>query len=120
MSHSFYYASGLEADGWKWYDNPETIALLTPLFEEYKVDLVFSGHDHHLELLENSGVVYAICGAFGGLPDPERTYTSPSSLWYLSGEYGFVDVSVSGNQSNLIFRNSDFEVLKTFTVNKNL
>ena len=120
MSHSFYYASGLEADGWKWYDNPETIALLTPLFEEYKVDLVFSGHDHHLELLENSGVVYAICGAFGGLPDPERTYTSPSSLWYLSGEYGFVDVSLSGNQCNLIFRNSDFEVLKTFTVNKNL
>lgn len=120
MSHSFYYASGLEADGWKWHDNPETIALLTPLFEEYKVDLVFSGHDHHLELLENSGVVYAICGAFGGLPDPERTYTSPSSLWYLSGEYGFVDVSLGGNQCNLIFRNSNFEVLKTFTLNKNL
>lgn len=120
MSHGFYYASGLEMDGWKWYDNPETIALLAPLFEQYKVDLVFSGHDHHLELLQNSRVIYAICGAFGGSPDPERTYTSPSSLWYLSGEYGFVDITLSGNQCNLIFRSSDFEVLKTFTFDKNL
>jgi len=120
MSHGFYYASGVEMNGWKWYDNPETIELLTPLFEEYKVDLVFSGHDHQLELLQNSGVIYTICGAFGGLPDPERTYTSPSSLWYLSGEYGFIDITLSGNQCNLIFRSSDFEAIKTFTFDKSL
>lgn len=115
ISHGFYYASGSVVYGWKWYDNPETIERLTPIFEKYKVDLVFSGHDHHLELLQNLGVTYVICGAFGGLPDPERTYTSPSSLWYISGQYGFVDVTLNGNQCSLVFRDSGFGVLNTFT-----
>ena len=46
VGHGFYYASGSITDGWKWYDNPETINKLTPLFEKYGVDMVFSGHDH--------------------------------------------------------------------------
>jgi UDP-2,3-diacylglucosamine pyrophosphatase LpxH len=118
MSHGFYYSSGLEMHGWNWYDNPETIEQLTPLFEEYKVDLVCSGHNHHLELLENSGIIYTICGAFGGLPNPERTYTSPSSLWYRNGGYGFIDITISGNECTLIFRNPDYEAIKTYTFDK--
>lgn len=118
MSHGFYYGSGSFDNGWKWYDNPETIDRLTPIFEKYGVDLVFSGHNHQLELLQNSGVVYAICGSFGGIPDTERTYTSPSSLWYMSGLYAFIDVILDGNQCILIFRDPDFEALETFTLDK--
>ncbi len=118
VSHGFYYASGSFDDGWQWYDNPETIDALTPLFEKYGVDLVLSGHDHQMELLQQNGVTYAICGAFGGLPDAPRTYTSPASLWYVNGAYGFVDVSISGNQCNVTFRSSDNAVLKTFVINK--
>ena len=44
MSHGFYYGSGSVQDGWQWYDNPETIKAVTPLFEKYGVNLVFSGH----------------------------------------------------------------------------
>jgi UDP-2,3-diacylglucosamine pyrophosphatase LpxH len=119
MSHGFYYASGLEMNGWKWYDNYETIEQLTPIFNKYKVDVVFSGHKHSLELLQNSGIVYAVCGAFGGLPDPASTYTSPSSIWDRNGKYGFIDATLSGEQCNLIFRNYNYEVLKTYTFNKN-
>jgi UDP-2,3-diacylglucosamine pyrophosphatase LpxH len=107
LSHGFYYASGISYRGWKWFDNPETIAKLTPLFEKYKVDLVFSGHDHDLELLEHGGVRYVVCGGFGGLPDPDRTYTSPASLWYRTGGYGFTDVAIQGDEANLIFRAPD-------------
>jgi acid phosphatase type 7 len=119
LSHGFFYASGLEMNAWKWYDNPETISRLTPLFNKYKVDVVFSGHKHSLELLQNSGVVYVVCGAFGGLPDPASTYISPSSIWEKTGDYGFIDVTLNGNQCTLVFRDYHFEVLKSYTFNKN-
>ncbi len=118
MSHSFYYSSGVEANGWDWYDNHETIEQITPLFNEYGVDLVFSGHNHRLELLENSGVLYVVCGAFGGLPEPEATYISPSNVWGGSGGYGFMDVTLDKEQCTLVFRDSDFASLKTYVLNK--
>jgi predicted MPP superfamily phosphohydrolase len=118
MSHGFYYASGIYIYGWNWYDNPETISALTPLFEKYGVDLVFSGHDHIQELLQHAGVTYVITGAFGGNPDPASTYISPASLWQLAGGTGFMDVTVTGNEAALIFRNYDGSVNHTFTLVK--
>jgi acid phosphatase type 7 len=118
ISHGFYYASGSYEDGWKWYDNTETINALAPLFEKYGVDLVFSGHDHHMELLQHNSVTYIVCGAFGGLPDPLRTYISPASIWYLNEAYGFADITIKGNQGTVVFRDSNFEALETFTLEK--
>ena len=118
MNHGFYYASGSVVGSWRWYDNPETIEALTPLFETYGVNMVFSGHNHQLELLEKSGVTYVICGGFGGLPDPIRTYTSPSSLWYAGGVYGFADVTINEEEANILFRDPDNNILKSFTVPK--
>ena len=107
VGHGFYYASGSITDGWKWYDNPETINKLTPLFEKYGVDIVFSGHAHQLELLQKSGISYVICGAFGGIPDPSRQYVSPESVWYAPDDYAFMDVTINGSNANLIFRDPD-------------
>jgi acid phosphatase type 7 len=119
LSHGFYYASGIYYYGWQWYDNQETINAITPLFDEYKVDLVCSGHVHDTEMLEENGVKYAVCGAFGGLPDPGRTYTSPSSIWYSDGQYAFLDVVLDGDQCILTFRNYDFKPLYTITFDNN-
>jgi acid phosphatase type 7 len=118
MSHGFYYASGSTVHGWKWYDNPETIERLTPFFEKYGVDLVFSGHDHQMELLQNAGVTYIIAGSFGGAPDPTRTYTSPASLWYAAEKYGFADVTIKARQARITFRDPDGRELKTAVVEK--
>jgi acid phosphatase type 7 len=120
LSHGFYYASGFSYQGWKWYDNPETISRLTPLFEKYGVNLVFSGHIHDLELLEHAGVTYAVCGGFGGKLDPQRTYQSPASLWYKAGQFGFLDVTIEGNQADLTFRSPDSTVLRSFRISKGL
>jgi len=118
MGHGFYFSSGSIINGWRWYDNQETIQLLTPLFEKYGVDLVFSGHVHQLELLQKSGVTYIVCGGFGGAPEPQRTYESPSSLWYTTGEYGFVDVTVDEKEANIVFRDPDYGELKNIIIPK--
>jgi 3',5'-cyclic AMP phosphodiesterase CpdA len=116
MSHGFYYSSGSTILGWNWFDNPETISAVTPLFERYGVDVVFSGHNHSLEFLQNSGVSYVVCGGFGGNLDPPATYISPSSVWLQSGQFGFVDVTINANEATLDFRDPDSNVLKSFTV----
>jgi len=116
MSHTFYYSSGGYWGLWDWYDNQDTISRLVPLFEKYDVDLVFSGHNHHLELLQNNNVTYSICAAFGGHPDPERSYTSPASIWYLQGQAAFMDVTILPDSAKLVFRDPDNNELKSITV----
>jgi len=118
MDHSFYYASGGVWDLYPWYDDKGMIDKLTPLFEKYHVDLVFSGHNHMLELLQKNNVTYVICGAFGGLPDPERSYISPASIWYMGNQHAFMDVTVSQDTATLIFRDPDYQELKSFTVTR--
>ncbi len=118
LSHGYYYSSGFNYHGRLWADNQDTIQKLTPLFEKYKVGLVFTGHDHQLEFLQHNGVSYVTCGGFGGILDPEREYTSPASLWYLSGQFGFADVSINGDEAAVTFRSPDSKDLKSFTVKK--
>lgn len=107
MSHTFYYSSGSYMDGWAWYDNPSTIRELTPLFENHSVDLVLSGHKHHSEVLQKDGVTYVVLGAFGGVPDPEREYVSPASLWYRQGAYAFADVTIQNKTATIRILNSN-------------
>ena len=118
MSHSFYYSSGGYWEGSNCDDLKDMIATLTPLFEKYHVNLVFSGHNHLLELLQKNNVTYAICGAFGGLPSPERSYVSTPSIWYMAGQYAFMDVTVSQDTAILVFRDPDYKELKTLTVSR--
>jgi len=94
LSHCFAYASGYtEQSGIKWYDNQDVIRKLVPLFKKYDVDLVLSGHNHFMELIENDGIIYSIVGAFGSVPDVERTYITANSLWYKSHTFGYLDVT---------------------------
>ncbi|MDD5191005.1 MAG: metallophosphoesterase [Dehalococcoidales bacterium] len=116
MSHGFYYSSGYVTAGWQWYDNPATINSLTPLFEQYGVDMVFSGHNHQMEVLEKNKVTYVICGTFGGSIDPERTYLSPATKWYSVAEHAFVSVEIQGDTASLAFQNAEGNVLYSFTV----
>lgn len=118
LSHGFTYASGVESDDWRRHDNPETIARLTPLFEKYQVDMVFSGHNHQMEILAKSGVTYVLSAPFGGVPSATRTYVSPYSLWYESGQYGFADVTITGDEAVVIIRTSDGSEIHRHNVTK--
>ena len=103
---------------WPWYDDKDMIDKLVPLFEKYHVNLVFSGHNHMLELLQKNNITYVVCGAFGGLPDPERSYISPASIWYMANQSAFMDVTVSQDTATLIFRDPDYKELKSLTVSR--
>jgi len=119
MSHTFYYASGADEEGWTWYDNKDTIKTLVPLFEKYHVDLVLSGHTHDTEVLKKNGVTYGIFGTLGGIPTPERTYVSPASVWYKTNVYGFADVNIDGSTATLIVRDYNNAVLYKTDLQKN-
>ena len=118
MSHCYYYCSGGYWELWPWYDDKDMIDKLVPLFEKYHVNLVFSGHNHMLELLQKNNITYVVCGAFGGLPDPERSYISPASIWYMANQSAFMDVTVSQDTATLIFRDPDYKELKSLTVSR--
>ncbi|MFA5629604.1 MAG: metallophosphoesterase [Dehalococcoidales bacterium] len=119
LSHGFYYASGISYYGWEWFDNEETIDKITPIFNKYKVDLVCSGHAHKTEVLESNGVTYAVCGAFGGLSEPEPTYISPFSIWNSENKYAFIDITIENNECTLVFRDPDFRPLYELTIVNN-
>ena len=118
MSHCYYYCSGGYWELWPWYDDKDMIDKLVPLFEKYHVNLVFSGHNHMLELLQKNSITYVVCGAFGGLPDPDRSYISPASIWYMADQNAFMDVTVSQDTATLIFRDPDYKELKSLTVSR--
>ncbi len=118
MNHCYYYSSGTYQEMYPWFDDKNMIEKLVPLFEKYHVNLVFSGHNHQLELLQKNNITYVICGAFGGIPDPERTYISPASTWYKANQQAFMDVTVSQDTATLIFRDPDYKELKSLTVSR--
>jgi hypothetical protein len=70
--HNPPYTSGahgvFDPDDWQ---PPRTY--LVPLFEQYGVDMVFNGHDHHYEradVAQTGGVLYVVAGGGGAPGDP--------------------------------------------------
>ncbi len=108
LAHSFFYSSGIPG----WHDDPEAIAALCPIFEEYGVDLVLSGHNHYMELLRAGGVAYALIGTGGGRPDPEPTFQSPASTWFLRKVFGWLEVTVENGEARLAFKDAEGRTLR--------
>jgi hypothetical protein len=101
MEHSPVYASGSDMDGKQYYDPVAMVEQVAPLFEKYKVDLVVTGHAHHLEFLQKNGVSYAIVGGLGAPLDAAPSYHSPVSLWYLFQPPRLKSISVIRMETSL-------------------
>jgi hypothetical protein len=113
LTHCFFAASGYVDGGYPWFDHYGTLAEVSPILEKYKVDLVVSGHNHYMELLERNGVTYALVGAMGGKLDPVPTHVSPWSKWLGQGHFGWLDLDVTKAGIALGFRDYRGEVLET-------
>ena len=116
-----YYSSGYFVDGEQWWDNQEMIEEFEPLFIEHDVDLVFSGHNHHMEYLNNSGVMYNIIGGFGGHLDPDYATkdvgeAGEGSIWYHSGQHGYLDVEINGTSADITFRTPEYAVVNSYSI----
>lgn len=116
VSHCFYYSSGMLFTGEPWYDHPDTIRELTPLFEQYGVDLVISGHNHHMEVLEHNGVTYGVVGTMGA-PLDRIDYRSPASVW-LHEDHGWLDIQWTMEEAVLRFYRWDGHLLNTHRVTR--
>ncbi|HEY3449599.1 MAG TPA: metallophosphoesterase [Myxococcales bacterium] len=68
--HQGAYSSGSHGS------NATIRSLYAPLFEQYGVDIVFSGHDHDYERSTTNGVKYVVTGG-GGAP----LYSVPGETW---------------------------------------
>ena len=105
MSHCFYVSSGYidKEFNTHWYDLPSMMEKLCPIFEKYHVDLVLSGHNHLMNVLEKDGVTYAICGAMGGPLDIEDDYDSPYSKWEVNTKHGWLDMTLGSDKIALVY-----------------
>jgi 3',5'-cyclic AMP phosphodiesterase CpdA len=79
----------------------------TPLFEQYGVQLVLSGHDHDYQRSEViGGVTYVVSGAAAGTRRTgERSFTAESFSWH-----HFVDIAITGDRLVLRAVNQDARV----------
>ena len=85
---------------------------LTPLFEQYGVDVVFTGHNHNYERNEVNGVTYIVTGG-GGAPlsvmeDPELTRAAFAVTFH------FVLLEIDGNHLGATVFSSQGKILDEF------
>lgn len=96
--------------------------LLHPIFEEYGVDVVFNGHDHHYErikpIVSRGGtrpVTYIICGNGG---TPMRYSRKLDWTAYVERVFGFVLVSIDGQRMRLQAVNIHDEIIDEILLDK--
>src|SRR6056297_3115246 len=116
LTHAFLYASGYNYRGVLWGDNQAAIDDLVPLFEETGVDMVFSGHNHHMEHITTNGIEYFITGVFGCHLDEDREFTSAGSQWYNNKTHGYVDLAVGETSATVTFLDVDGEGLYRYVL----
>ncbi|MGV9200369.1 MAG: metallophosphoesterase family protein [Promethearchaeia archaeon] len=120
MSHAFFYSSGSVYGFRSWADQTDMINTFEDLFVENDVDLVFSGHNHQVEVLESKGIHYQIVGAAGAVPDKKAEIKSETSKWYMNieddSQFGFFELDINGNNATLNYRNKEFESLYNITI----
>ncbi len=98
---AFYHRPSFSS-GWYGHEGLPLVEHLHPLFVEYKVEIVFSGHDHDYERSTVDGVLYIVTGGGGApyfptddellVPVPDR---NPHREVYL-GTFHVVECSVRG------------------------
>lgn len=115
LSHSFFYASGYKDLTGKWFDNQGNINNIAPIFLD-KADMVISGHNHYMELIEHDNIYWVIIGAMGGKPDPDPIYISKGSKWFLKDVHGFFFIEKSNNRIILSFKDYNDNTLYSISI----
>ena len=117
-THSFFYSSGSKLFNKYWADQDSSFtSLFQSRFVNNGVDFVLSGHNHQLEILDNSGVNYIIAGGSGSKKEDAPQKSGLGSEWISYTESGFVDLDIVNESSAVItFRDSNGNELYNKTV----
>jgi acid phosphatase type 7 len=91
---------------------------ITPLFERYGVNIVFSGHAHNYERSYYNKIYYIVTGG-GGAPLYKRSDKAEYSELF-AAVYHFCKLSISGNQLTVTAIDIDSNVVDEFTVKNDI
>ena len=97
-------------------DNKEMTALM-PLFEKYRVNAGFFGHDHNYQHHLKNGVHYVVTGG-GGAPLYDVDIPTPGVTLKLESVEHFVDVHVNGGKARVEAHAVDGHLIDAFDVAK--
>ena len=97
-------------------ENKEMTALM-PLFEKYKVNAGFFGHDHNYQHHLKNGVHYVVTGG-GGAPLYDVDVPSPGVTLKVESVEHFVDVKVNGAKARMEAHAIDGLRIDAFDVTK--
>ena len=87
-------------------ENPNLETHLVPLFEQYGVDMVFAGHDHHYERSYKSGVYYIVAGG-GGAPLRRANQTPNPYQQHAEMTYHHCTIDIDGATATMAARYND-------------
>ena len=85
---------------------------LSPLFEQYGVDVVFNGHRHNYERNKVNGVTYVVTGG-GGAPLYPMLEQEPTQVAFALA-YHFVLLEIDGQRLKATVISSAGELLDEF------
>jgi len=102
MLHRPPYSSGAHGG----IENPDLETYLVPLFEQYGVDMVFTGHDHHYERSYKNGVYYIVAGG-GGAPLRRPNQTPNPYQQYAEMTYHHCTIDIDGTSATMAARYND-------------
>jgi acid phosphatase type 7 len=87
-----------------------------PLFEQYNVSAVFSGHDHVYTRAENNGMRYFVSGGGGAPLYPRRPKSNPidvAAVKKFERVFHFLRVTVTGNRIEVTAVRADGTTIET-------
>ncbi|MFK7692770.1 phosphodiester glycosidase family protein [Paenibacillus sp. HJGM_3] len=108
------------------YDTPEVRDTWTPVFDEFKVDLVLNGHDHvylrqfmknNQKVEQGEGTAYVVAGSTG--PKFYDMIPRPWTQFYdKEQKQMYVSVEIAGNELTLVTKTVDGREVDRFTLSK--
>jgi len=96
--------------------DPQAVRYLVPLLERHRVDVVFSGHDHHYERSYRNGIYYIVNGG-GGAGLRGRKRANPYSQLFKKLNH-YCLVSVSGGEMKVDVYDIDSRLIDSFKIPK--
>jgi len=90
----------------------------TPLFEQYNVSAVFSGHDHVYSRAEHNGLHYFITGGGGAPLYPRRPHSNPidiAAVKKFERVLHYLRVTITGNRVEVTAVRADGTIIETTT-----
>ena len=96
------------------YADEKGLICMVPLFERYKVDMVFSGHSHNYEKFLYHNIYYIVTGG-GGAKLYGRSHVAQYSMLFAKVHH-FCKLSTSGDQLTVTVLDIDSNVIDQFSV----